>query len=97
MWWMDVWHRFLRPVALLLGICLIGGVMAAGMLFPAAAALGLVSDEVGDSVNSVSTHLIDRPLPQTSTVTDNAATRSPGSSTRTRTGRCCGPSRSRRP
>jgi len=59
-------------VALLLGLCLIAGVLLAGMAFPVAAGLGLVSNDVGDSVNSVSTDLVDGPLPQTSTVTDSA-------------------------
>ena len=65
-------RRVLRPVALLLGLCLVAGVVVAGMTFPAAAGLGLVSNDAGDSVNSVSTDLVDGPLPQTSTLTDAA-------------------------
>ena len=42
------------------------------MAFPLAAGFGLVSNDASDSVNSVSTDLVDGPLPQTSTVTDNA-------------------------
>jgi membrane peptidoglycan carboxypeptidase len=42
------------------------------MVFPGALALGLVTDEAGDSVNSVSTDLASGQLPQTSTITDSA-------------------------
>ena len=58
----------------MLGLCLVAGVVVAGMTFPAAAGLGLVSNDAGDSVNSVSTDLVDGPLPQTTTVTDTAGT-----------------------
>jgi membrane peptidoglycan carboxypeptidase len=52
-------------------LCLVAGVLVAGMAFPAALALGLVSNAAGDSVNSVSTDLASDQLPQTSTVTDS--------------------------
>ncbi len=65
-------RHLLRPVGLLLGLCLLAGVLVAGMVFPVAAGIGLVSTDAGDSVNSVSTDLVDGPLPQTSTVTDAA-------------------------
>jgi len=42
------------------------------MAFPVALALGLVSDEAGDSVNSVSADLATGQLPQTSTITDSS-------------------------
>jgi membrane peptidoglycan carboxypeptidase len=61
-----------RPVALLLGLCLVAGVLVAGMAFPGALALGLVSNDAGDSVNSVSTDLASGQLPQTTTITDAA-------------------------
>ena len=67
-------RRLGRPLGLLLGLCLLAGVLVAGMAFPAALALGLVSDEAGDSVNSVSTDLSTGQLPQTSTITDAAGT-----------------------
>ena len=57
---------------MLLGLCLVAGVIVAGMAFPVAAGFGLVSNDAGDSVNSVSTDLVDGPLPQASTVTDAA-------------------------
>ena len=65
-------RRVLRSVGLLLSLCLVGGVLVAGMVFPGALALGLVSNDAGDSVNSVSTDLASGQLPQTSTITDSA-------------------------
>ena len=55
---------------MLLVLCVVAGVLVAGMTFPAAAGFGLVTNDASDSVNSVSTDLVDGPLPQTSTVTD---------------------------
>jgi membrane peptidoglycan carboxypeptidase len=57
---------------MLLALCVLGGVLVAGMVFPAALGVGLVSDEAGDSVNSVSSDLATGQLPQTSTITDSA-------------------------
>jgi membrane peptidoglycan carboxypeptidase len=65
-------HRVLRSVSLLVGLCLVAGVLAAGMAFPGALALGVVSNDAGDSLNSVSTDLASGQLPQTSTITDAA-------------------------
>ena len=65
-------RQLLRPVAFLAGLCMVAGVLAAGMVFPAALALGLVSNAAGDSVNSASTDLSAGQLPQISTVTDAA-------------------------
>ena len=53
-------------------LCLLGGIVLAGMVFPAALGIGLVSNDAGDSVNSVSTDLTSGQLPQTSTLTDSA-------------------------
>ena len=55
---------------MLLALCVVAGVLVAGMTFPVAAGFGLVTNDASDSVNSVSTDLVDGPLPQTSTVTD---------------------------
>lgn len=41
------------------------------MTFPVAAGLGLISNDAGDSVTSVSTDVVDGPLPLTSIVTDS--------------------------
>ena len=67
---MNAFRRVLRLVALLLAACVVAGVVVAGMSFPLAAGFGLVTNDASDSVNSVSTDLVDGPLPQTSTVTD---------------------------
>jgi membrane peptidoglycan carboxypeptidase len=67
-------RRLLRSVALLLGLCVVAGVIVAGMAFPLAAGAGLVSNDAGDSVNSASIDLVDGPLPQTTTVTDAGGT-----------------------
>jgi membrane peptidoglycan carboxypeptidase len=46
-----------RPVVQLLGLCLVAGIVAAGIGFPAALALGMLSSEASDSVNSVPTDM----------------------------------------
>jgi membrane peptidoglycan carboxypeptidase len=65
-------RHLLRPIGLLLALCVLAGVLVAGMAFPGALAVGMVSNEAGDSVNSVSTDLATGQLPQTSTITDSA-------------------------
>ncbi len=65
-------RRHLRPVGLLLGLSLVAGVLVAGLSFPAVAGLGLVSNDAGDTVTTVSTDVVDGPLPETTTVTDSA-------------------------
>ncbi|WP_240157587.1 penicillin-binding protein [Pseudonocardia broussonetiae] len=67
-------RHLLRPVGLLLGLCVLAGVVTAGIAFPAAIGLGLVANDASDSVGSVSTEVLDQPLPQTTIVTDNAGT-----------------------
>ena len=62
----------MRPIALLLGLTLVGGVITAGMAFPAALGLGLVSDNAGDSVTTASADVVDGVLPLTTLVTDSA-------------------------
>ena len=61
-------------MSLLLGLCLLGGVLVAGMAFPGALALGLVAGAAGDSVNSVSTDLLTGQVPTASTIVDSAGT-----------------------
>lgn len=65
-------RHLLRPVGLLLGLCVLAGVVTAGIAFPAAIGIGLVANDASDSVGSVSTDVLDQPLPQTSVVTDDA-------------------------
>jgi membrane peptidoglycan carboxypeptidase len=69
---MTASRRVLSAVAVLSVLCVVAGVVAAGMAFPLAAGFGLVVERAGDNVNSVSTDLVDGPLPQTTTVTDSA-------------------------
>ena len=61
-------------MSLLLGLCLLGGVLVAGMAFPGALALGLVAGAAGDSVNSVSADLLTGQVPTASTIVDAAGT-----------------------
>ncbi|WP_308279967.1 penicillin-binding protein [Pseudonocardia oceani] len=63
-----------RLIGLLLGLSLLGGIVTAGIAFPAAIGLGLVANDASDSVGSVSTEVLDQPLPQTTIVTDSAGT-----------------------
>ncbi len=61
-----------RPIGLLLGLCVLAGVVTAGMAFPFVAGVGLVSNDAGDSVNSTSSSLVEGGLPLATTLTDNA-------------------------
>jgi membrane peptidoglycan carboxypeptidase len=61
-----------RLVLKLLGLCVLGGVLLAGMLFPVAAGAGVVSNRAVDSVASESSDLAYQQLPSASTVTDSA-------------------------
>ena len=65
-------RHLLRPVGLLLGLCLLAGVFVAGMAFPAALALGLVSNDAGRQREQRVDRSGDGQLPQTSTITDSA-------------------------
>ncbi|MDT7618965.1 MAG: hypothetical protein QOF00_6412 [Pseudonocardiales bacterium] len=62
----------MRPVGLLLGLSVVAGLLTAGIAFPATAGLGLVSNDAGDSVTTVSTDVVDGPLPETTVLTDSA-------------------------
>lgn len=64
--------RHARLTALLIGLCLVGGVVTAGIAFPAAVGLGLVSNQAGDTVTVVSSDVVDGPLPATTVLTDSA-------------------------
>lgn len=64
----------MRPIGLLAALALAAGVVIAGMAFPAAVGLGLMSNAAGDSVTTVSTDVVSGPMPLTTTVTDAAGT-----------------------
>jgi len=54
------------------GACTIAGALVAGIVFPAAGGVGLLSNAVSDSVNGVSTQLRAGQVPQMSTMVDAA-------------------------
>ncbi|PRX44761.1 membrane peptidoglycan carboxypeptidase [Prauserella shujinwangii] len=54
----------------MLGLCLLAGVLVAGILFPVVGAAGVVSNQASDTVESMSSELADVPPPLVTTVTD---------------------------
>jgi len=60
-----------RPITKLLAICLVAGVIVAGMAFPFVGGLGLVSNDASDTVNATSSDLAAGQLPTVTTVADN--------------------------
>jgi membrane peptidoglycan carboxypeptidase len=52
------------------GLCLLAGLLVAGLLFPAVGAAGLASNQASDTVSSVSTDLVQSQVPLVSTITD---------------------------
>jgi membrane peptidoglycan carboxypeptidase len=58
----------------LLGLCLLAGVLVAGMLFPVMGALGVVSNRASDTIDSVSADLVATDPPLITTITDSAGT-----------------------
>jgi membrane peptidoglycan carboxypeptidase len=54
------------------GLCLLAGVLVAGMLFPVVGGVGLASNQATDTVDSVSTELVQGELPLVTTMTDAA-------------------------
>ncbi len=53
-----------------IGLCLVAGILVAGILFPAVGAAGLASNQASDTVNSVSSDLVQSQVPLVSTITD---------------------------
>jgi membrane peptidoglycan carboxypeptidase len=54
----------------MLGLCLLAGVLLAGMLFPVVGATGLVSNRASDTVDSISADLVTTDPPLITTVAD---------------------------
>ena len=54
----------------LIGLCLLAGVLMAGMLFPIVGALGVVSNRASDTIDSVSADLVATDPPLVTTITD---------------------------
>ncbi|HZE00914.1 MAG TPA: biosynthetic peptidoglycan transglycosylase, partial [Pseudonocardiaceae bacterium] len=53
-----------------LGLCLIAGLLVAGLLFPAVGGIGLASNQASDTVTSVSSNLVQSQVPVVTTITD---------------------------
>ncbi|WP_106616445.1 penicillin-binding protein [Saccharothrix carnea] len=62
--------RARNGVLKLLGLCLLAGVLLAGMLFPVVGSLGMVSNRASDTVDSISADLVTTDPPLISTITD---------------------------
>ncbi|WP_152547080.1 transglycosylase domain-containing protein [Amycolatopsis orientalis] len=55
----------------LIGLCVLAGVLVAGMLFPVAGAAGVISNQASETVDKTSSDLADIPPPLVTTITDN--------------------------
>jgi membrane peptidoglycan carboxypeptidase len=70
--------RTLTPVRVgdgllkMFGLCLLAGVLVAGVLFPVFGGLGVASNQASDTINSVSADLVTTDPPLITTVTDSA-------------------------
>ncbi|QUH05714.1 penicillin-binding protein [Saccharopolyspora erythraea] len=56
----------------LFGLCVLAGVLVAGLMFPVAGSLGVVSNRASDAVNNISAELMSQDPPLVTTVTDRA-------------------------
>jgi membrane peptidoglycan carboxypeptidase len=56
----------------LLGLCVLAGVLVAGVLFPVVGAAGVVSNQASETVDKTSSDLADIPPPLVTTLTDSA-------------------------
>jgi membrane peptidoglycan carboxypeptidase len=52
------------------GLCLLAGALVAGVLLPVVAAVGMVSNQASETVESLSSSLADEPPPLVTTITD---------------------------
>jgi membrane peptidoglycan carboxypeptidase len=59
----------------LIGLCVLAGVLVAGMLFPVAGAAGVISNQASETVDKTSSDLADIPPPLVTTITDNTGKR----------------------
>ncbi|WP_116205780.1 transglycosylase domain-containing protein [Amycolatopsis circi] len=55
----------------LIGLCLLAGVLVAGIMFPVVGAAGVVSNQASETVDKTSSDLADIPPPLVTTVTDS--------------------------
>src|SRR5262245_66693546 len=69
--------RTLTPVRVgdgllkMFGLCLLAGVLVAGMLFPVFGALGVASNQASDTIDSVSADLVTTDPPLITQITDS--------------------------
>ncbi|GAA3801160.1 MULTISPECIES: transglycosylase domain-containing protein [Amycolatopsis] len=56
----------------LLGLCLLAGILVAGVLFPVVGAAGVASNRASETVDSMSAELANVPPPLVTTITDSA-------------------------
>jgi membrane peptidoglycan carboxypeptidase len=56
----------------LLGLCLLAGILVAGVLFPVVGAVGVASNKASETVDSMSAELANVPPPLVTTITDSA-------------------------
>ena len=56
----------------LLGLCLLAGVLVAGLLFPVVGAIGVTSNQASDTIESISSDLVSTEPPLVTTITDAA-------------------------
>jgi membrane peptidoglycan carboxypeptidase len=54
----------------ILALCLLAGLLVAGMMFPAVGGLGVASNQASETVNSVSSNLVQSQVPMVTTITD---------------------------
>lgn len=59
-----------KSLSLLAGSCILAGILVAGLLFPVAGGLGLVSSRAADTVQNVSSELLEGTVPEITTMTD---------------------------
>jgi hypothetical protein len=81
--------RFGDGLLKMFGLCLLAGVLVAGMLFPVFGALGVASNEASDTIDSVSADLVTTDPPLVTTIADSQG--QPTSTTST----ACRPRRTR--
>ncbi|MEU5693539.1 transglycosylase domain-containing protein [Actinosynnema sp. NPDC020468] len=62
--------RVRNSVLKLLGLCLLAGVLLAGLMFPVVGSLGLMSNRASDTVDSISADLVTTDPPLITTITD---------------------------
>jgi membrane peptidoglycan carboxypeptidase len=53
-----------------IGLCVVAGLLVAAFLFPAVGAVGMASNQASDTVNNVSSDLVQSQVPLVSTITD---------------------------